>query len=243
MAQRRWLLAVLSVASLLILAYGGVLLSFSSGVTERMEAESRLPGEDMPARGARALVLPHRGDPAAIPTFNDSGPALLFGQPGALLLVAEEVPDFPAGVDNASLVRAMAWVPEGTSNLTVTLRNVTYREGDNLSIDNLTVDAGALSGGRAGFLVKGDASREVRFAPAGHVVGTVEGFETLGHLVTILILGATGFVVPLVVIVATHRPSGRPGLGEVICAECRGPMPAASDFCPRCGAWKKGKDA
>lgn len=242
MAARRWLFVVVSLASLLILAYGGVLLAYSVPVTAGMEAESRLPGAEAPAAGARALVLPVR-DPGRVPTFSGGG-APEGELPGALLVVAEGSSDFPASADNASIVRALAYVTvdaEGRSlPSTLNLTNLTRREGDNVSTYNVTLDVGAMAGGQSGFLVKPDAAEEVRFVPEDRVVGTVEGYEGLGDLLMVFLLGGAGFVLPLVFLVVTHRPSGRPGVGEVVCAECRRPMPAGSDFCPGCGAWKKG---
>ena len=239
MAPRRWLLLVVSLASLLILAYGGVLIAYSVPVSAEMEAEGRLPGmESPPEAGRRALVLPVR-DPGIVPTA--------MGGTGALLLVADDVPDFPASSRNASIVRALAFVtvdPDGrVAPENVTLANLTRREGDNATTYNQSFELGPMAGGRAGFLVKPDATDGARFVPLDQVVGTVEGYESLGDLVIIFLLGGSGFLLPLVYLVVTHRPSGRPGVGEVVCAECRGPMPAASDFCPRCGAWKKGRGA
>jgi hypothetical protein len=169
--------------------------------------------------------------------------------PGALLLVAEGDPDFPAAADNASIVRALAFVTvdgEGRPTpATVNLTGVSLREGGNATRRNVTLDVAPLVAGArgSGWLVKPDAAdpAEVRFVPEGRVVGTVEGYDTLGGLLTIILLGSVGFVAPLVFLVMTHRPSGRPGVGEVLCPECRGPMPGASDFCPRCGAWKRGR--
>lgn len=243
MAPRRWLLLVVSLGSLLILAYGGALVSFSVPVTAAMEAEGRLPGSAGPEAGRRALVLPVR-DPAAVPTFIQGfeGPEHV---PGALLLVADGRPDFPAAADNASIVRALAFVTVDAEGRPappgLNLTEVPSRAGENVTYANLTVDLAGYGVNGPGWLVKPDATGEMRFVPVDRVVGTVEGYETLGDLLTVFLLGGVGFVAPLVFLVMTHRPSGRPGVGEVLCAECRGPMPGASDFCPRCGAWKRGR--
>jgi hypothetical protein len=242
-ASRRWLLLVVSLGSLLILAYGGALISFSVPITQAMEAEGSLPGHEGPVAGRRALVLPAR-DPAAVPTFLQGGGDAAH-LPGALLLVADDKPDFPAAADNATLVRALAFVTldaEGRpAPATVDLVGLPRRDGENVTRYNLTVDLAAFSPGGPGWLVKPDATEELRFVPADRVVGTVERYESMGDLLTVLLMGGLGFVAPLVFLVMTHRPSGRPGVGEVLCAECRGPMAGGSDFCPRCGAWKKGR--
>lgn len=243
MAARRWLFVVVSLASLLILAYGGVLLAYSVPVTDGMEAESRLPGMEDPTSGRRARVLPVR-DPARVATFSGGG-APEGDLPGALLVVADGSSGFPAASENASVVRALAYVTVDAEGrpmpATLELTNLTQREGDNVTTYNATLDVGALAGGQAGFLVKPDATDAVRFVPEDRVVGTVEGYERLGDLLTVFLLGGAGFVIPLVFLVMTHRPSGRPGTGEALCAECRRPMPGAADFCPGCGAWKKGR--
>lgn len=243
MAARRWLLFAVSLASLVVLAYGGVMLAFSVGVTEAMEAQSRLPGTAAPAEGTRALVVPV-ADPGLVATAAGGGDGWLDWS-GDLLLVADNEPDFPASALNASLVRALAHVaPAGTNGTydppTLQLGGVPVVGADgNVTTDNLTLDVAPLALGGKGWLVRADASGEVRFVPEDKVVGRVERFEPGGALVTVIALGAVGFVAPLGWLVATHRPSGRAGVGEVLCAECRRPMPAGSDFCTGCGAWKQ----
>lgn len=244
--RRRFLLPLLSLASLLVLAYGGVVLAFSVPVDERMEAESRLPGADHPAHGDRALVLPLTGDPASIPTFAAGDPGW-DERPGATLALSDNRPDFPASADNASLARALARVaptPNGTYEpAQLVLRDVPATAPDgNATTLNLTLDVAALAGGATGWLVKPDGSGNVSFVPDERVLGTVAGYEDGGDVVLLLTLGAFGFVTPLVAFMLTHRPSGRPGIGQVACPECHGPMPAAADFCTRCGAWKPGKE-
>ena len=242
MASRRWLLVLLSVASLVLLAWAGILLAFSAPISDAAAAESLLPGQEEPAAGHRAVVVPIV-TPSEVPVFNATQETFL-GVRGALLVVAEDDSDFPAGARNASVVRALVYVPAGAPNGSFAdLAGLPVKEGDNATTYNATFDLAALSGGQAGFLVKPDATRDARFVPAHQVVGQVVRFESVGDLVTLFLLGGIGFVMPLVVLVLTHRPSGRPGVGDVLCAECRRPMPGGSDFCPGCGAWKKGKGA
>lgn len=243
MAARRWLLFAISLASLVILAYGGVMLAFSVGVTDDMVAQSRLPGQSLPAEGTRALVAPIAG-PQGVATAAGGGDGWLDWS-GALLLVADNEPSFPASALNASLVRALAHVQPDTDGRydppTLQLAGIPGVAPDgNVTTDNLSIDVAPLAQGAKGWLVRADATGEIRFVPADRVVGRVDRFEPSGAITSTLVIGAIGFVTPLVILLATHRPSGRAGIGEVICAECRRPTPTGSDFCTGCGAWKRG---
>lgn len=242
-AARRWLLFLLSLGSLAVLAYGGVLVSFSVPVTPEAEAAARPPGETEPRAGLRALVAPLAA-PAQAPTFVQGGEGW-DGRPGVLLVVADTVGNFPASAGNATVVRALAHVAPDTSGAYapafVNLTGVPVAEGGNASLANLSVEVAPLAEGRRGFLVKGDAEAEVRFVPEDRVVGRVARFETLTDVLLVVVAGAVGFVTPLVVLIATHRPSGRAGIGDVLCAECRRPLAPSTDFCPGCGAWKTGR--
>lgn len=243
MAPRRWLLAFLSLGSLVVLAYAGVLYAFSTPVTDAMEQEALLPGRDEPRQGTRALVLPGL-DLARLPTYVDGRDGFA-DRPGALLLVAEEPSDFPASTSDGRLVRALARVvPDANGtypNATLSLVNVPTKVGDNATVTNLTLDVHALAGGGTGFLVRADAGGEPFFVSDPDVVGQVARFEPSMDVLVLVMLGAAGFVLPLVALILTHRPSGRRGIGDVVCPECRGPMSANADFCTRCGAWRKGR--
>lgn len=243
---RRWGLIVLSVISLVALAYAGVITAFSVPVTSAMEAQARLPGADEPHVGERALTLPF-ADPTQVPTVLSPGsdPS---AKNGTLLLVADPGSSFPAGAQNASLVRALAFVAPTANNSyvppTLTLPNVTFVDaGGNVTTENVTVDVGALAGGKAGFLVKGDAERNVTFAPTDHVLGTVARYDAAGLLYTLFALGAGGFVLPIVVIIVTHKGAARAGVPGGLaapsgaCRECRAPMQPGATFCTKCGAW------
>lgn len=238
MARRRWLLGILALGSLVLLAYASVLFAYSVPISERMENESRLPGDDEPRTGQRALVVPVL-NLAGLPTaYNHT--ATGDDRPGTLLLVSDDDANFPAGVSNASVVRALAYVTADASG-TIQVTGIPARDGDNATTTNLTLDVANLAQGRTGFLVKADATPDVRFVPENDVVGQVAHFEPTGDLVMLLVVGAAGFVLPIVALLATHRPSGKPGIGDVICNECRGPTNANLDFCTRCGAYKKGR--
>lgn len=234
MAQRRWLLFALSLASLVVLTYASVLTAFSVDVSAEMEAAN---GGEVRA-GGRAVILP-LVDPSGVATLARDGE-------GALLVGGTKEQSFPASARNVSLGRALAYVSPGAngsySPATIELANVTMANGT----QNLTLDVAALAGGRSGFLVKGDREADVRFLEREDVVGRVDHFESTGSLGLLFLSGGLGFVAPLVVLIATHRASGRrlaPGAVEIACRECRAPLAKDSDFCMRCGAYRAAKEA
>lgn len=237
MAARRWLLLVVSLVSLTVLLYGGVSLAFSVDVTETMERASRLPGQSAPTAGQRVLVLP-LVEPRELPTFERGAEAVL-GHPGAILVLGDDDGTFPASAVNVSLARALVFVDAGNASQ-VTLADVPVVVEGNATATNLTLDLAALSGGREGFVVKPDAAPEAFFVPTDGVVGQVAQFESKADAYILLLLGTLGFVLPIVVLIMTHRPSGKPGIGPgsaPICPECRAPTMAGHDFCARCGAY------
>lgn len=239
-AARRWLLLAVSLVSLTILLYGGVSLAFSVDVDGDMERANRLPGQPAPADGQRALVLP-LVEPREIATFEKGGEAVL-GHPGALLVLGDDDGTFPASAVNVSLARALAYVEPGPNGTyaPLALSGVPMVEGENATTTNLTLDVGALAGGRSGFVVKPDALAEPFFVVPEDVVGQVAQFESQGDAFLLLFLGAMGFVLPLIALIVTHKPSGKPGVGPgsgPICPECRAPTMAGHDFCARCGAY------
>lgn len=238
MRRRRLVLALVSVASLVVLVYAGVLTAFSIPVTPEMEAAARLPGAAEPAVGQRVLVVPVP-DPTLLGTVAQDGN-------GTLILVGESG-TFPSGARDASIVRALAYVAPTANGsyfpATLTLNVTRVDANGSATRENVTFDVAALAGGRAGFLVKGDAEPSARFAETSRVVGHVARFEPGVGLVTLFALGATGFAAPLLVLIFTHRASGRPGVQGVpagVCRECRAPLAASAGFCYRCGALVEG---
>lgn len=230
MRPRRWLLLLASFASLVVLVYAGVSAAFS-----------------VPVGDQRAVALPLL-DAALVPTLAVGGD-LNDGYPGAYLVIADSPGDFPANAVNATLVRALAYVPSGNASTNLTLTGVPTPDGNTTRAQNVTLDANALAGGKAGFFVKADKDSDVRFVDMGHVVGQVARFETPASIGTLALVGALGFVSPLIYLIVTHKGAGKRGMpagvpsakgGAVAtgaCRECSAAMPPGQDFCTRCGAY------
>lgn len=233
MRASRWLLLACSLASLALMAYAGLLVAFSTPVTDRMAAANALPGEPSVAAGARAIVGPAAGAPTHVE--GREGP---FGRAGALLVLARPGASFPSNAEDAQLVRALARVEAGATG-NVTLGEVPVARNGTTERANLTVDLAALSGGRAGWIVKGDAETEPRFAEDAQVLGQAVGFEPTAFVLGMMGVGVAGFLAPLIVIVATHRAVRAPegALAYAVCRDCRRPVAEKAEFCPACGAW------
>lgn len=248
MAARRWVLLSLALLSLAILAYGGVSFAFSVPIEQRMVDAMALPGHADLAEGERALVvpLPDGASNATVPTWAANG-SESFGAPGAVLLLGDPGASFPNAATNTSIARALAWVaPDKDGAYAPAMLNLSGAPSRNAT--NLSVDVGALALGRSGFIVKGDAEDAPRFVEADRVVGQVARFDPAAAYDVMLAIGGLGFVVPLAVLIVTHRGAGRKGLpagaapGSApvgTCPECRAPLAAGQDFCTRCGAWLK----
>jgi hypothetical protein len=235
--RRRWWLVLLSVLSLVLLVFAGVVAAFSAPVTPQMERANRAPGAPEPAAGERALVVPLT-DVTLVPTFKNGLGADL-GHNGSLLLLGDPGAAFPASADNRSLARALAYVAP-TANGSYDPATIAFEGLPGAG--NATVDVASLAGGKSGFLVKGDAEANVTFVDRDHVVGSVAGFESSTLVYASLALCAFGFIAPLVALIRTHAPRGKPGVGgAVACPECRAPVALDADFCTRCGAWTKGR--
>jgi len=218
--MRRAILFGVSIASLLLLTYAGVLLAFSVPITDEMAAAN----PDMP-RDARAVVVPIAA-PLEVRTRAT-------GDEGALIMMGHAHGTFPTAASGVRIGHALAYVPEGSNGT--------------LEVDNLTLDLAALSGGQEGWIAMGDAETEPWFSPASGTLGRVERFETPAKLGSLFAGGALGFVTPLVLVIVTHRGSRRgngpatPGI--MVCRECRSPLAADAEFCMRCGAYTKGDAA
>lgn len=223
MARRRWLLFALSIASLVILTYASVLLAFSVDVTPEMRAANA----DAITEG-RAIVLP-----AAQPRFIRTEAA---NGDGALLAIGQREGTFPASARDVSVLRAIAFVNDETPRA-LEVVNVTMPNGT----QNVTIDLDAIGARGEGFVVKGDAEETPRFVATGDVLGHVDRVESTGALAGLFLVGAIGFVAPLVVAIATHRGAGRrgaPGAGFV-CRRCRGTLAPDATFCLRCGEYRE----
>lgn len=228
--------------SLAVLAYVGVLLAFSIAIDDAIVSESRPAGVAVPEVGARAIVL-STGSPTSVATAaRDNGGFL--GHAGAWLAVADAPAGLPWAVSQPHLVRALAYVSPGAFGA-YAYDNITFEELPGAA-PNLTVDVSELAAGRTGFIVKGDNEATPWFVTTEMVVGQVVRFEPEASLFWLFVFGAAGFVVPLVVVVMTHRPSGRPGLpanvkgvaggSTRVCQECFAGLSSHDSFCLRCGA-------
>lgn len=224
-AARRWALFAISLASLSAMSYAGVVLAFSVSVTpEVLEANHDLP------QGGRA-VLARVVDPARVETHALDGE-------GALLVSGERAGGlFPSSAQDVTMARALYYVDALPAPTNVTLANVPSRNGTS----TLTVDADALANGATGWIVMGSGEDAPRFYAAGDVLGVVARFTSGYTLGLTFAAGLAGFILPLVAIVVTHRPSGQRGAPETFCRECGGPMPKSSEFCMRCGAYRSGE--
>jgi hypothetical protein len=251
-APRRWLLLSLAILSLVLLVIGGVVLAYSVPVTDSMVQAARLPGDAEPTGGERAVALPAQDLPRLPTLVAGGGSDPLTGRPGALLVVADGSPDFPASARNASVVRALAYVaPDANGSYaspTLTLHNLTRVEGGNVTTYDATVEVNALALGKKGFLVKADAEDTIRFVEETRVVGQLQGYVLASSVYWFLLSGGIGFLVPIAYLILTHRPTGTKGLpGGVAgvtgaCPECRAPVPPGQGFCTRCGAWVSKKE-
>lgn len=206
------------------MTYAGVLLAFSVPVTPAMLEAN----DDVPEAG-RAIVVPVL-DPFSVRTHAKDGE-------GSFLVAGDRASSFPAGTQDPSLRRALAYVEP---------RNGTY-EPAQISVDGVasrngtspfTLDVAALAGGASGWIVMGSNEEAPSFVARSAVVGEVARFTSGAGLAAAFALGFVGFIAPLVALVATHRPRGQRGPPVHVCRECGAAFPSNSDFCLRCGAYR-----
>lgn len=247
-------MGLFALVSLAVLVYASVSLAFSVTVDEATAAS--FAGAGGPAVGDRATVVPIV-EHAGLPTFttaNASGADLL-GEPGALLVYANDARTIPATTPEPRIARALAFLEglpdfdeEDSENATLA-RTMTIHDAPSLDENgtavraDLVVDLVALGVDGRGYLMKADHSTEVVFVPVDDVVGQVTRFDPASRIYLLFVSGSIGFVMPIVLLVATHRaPTGGAHAGVAgLCRECRTELPAGTDFCLRCGAWSKGE--
>lgn len=239
MASRRWLLVALSLSALVLLVYAGISVAFSVPVTDQMESASRLPDATDPHQGTRAVVVPVV-DPTTVPTLRVPGDENTSGYPGAYLLIAERTADFPASSQNASIVRALAFVaPTANGSYEPAFIELVGVPSGNTT-ENVTLDVAKLAGGKTGFFVKADPARDAQFIETSRVVGQIARYDNEIQVWLLFAAGGFGFVAPLVLLILTHRGSSRRGAAVAltgVCPECRAPITPGAEFCLRCGAW------
>lgn len=209
----RWLLFVVSLISLVVLTYAGIVLAFSVPVTDEMVAAN----PSAPA-GSRAVVVPVVA-PEVVGT-------LATNRTPSYLMVGDSEGSFPTSARNVRMGQAIAHVPAGSNGT--------------LDVANMTFDLANMTEGHEGWIIRGENETEAWFATKEEVLGEIARYESPGHLTLLFSAGGLGFVAPLITIVATHRGGKRPGAPELVCRECRAPLASDAEFCMRCGAFKTG---
>ncbi|HUR67879.1 MAG TPA: hypothetical protein VM370_01430 [Candidatus Thermoplasmatota archaeon] len=214
----RWLLFGVAMSSLVLLTYAGVVFAFSVPVTPGLaQANADAP------EGARAVVVPI-GTVRSVATLAE-------GRAPALLASGRSQGSFPSSASDVRMGQALAYVEKGANGT--------------IEVANLTLDVGALSGGSEGWIVKAANERDAWFTPKADTLGQVARYERPAFLALLLALGTVGFLAPLVAIIVTHKGAraapGRSAAGapQIVCAECRAPLAAGTDFCTRCGAYRR----
>lgn len=223
MRPGRWLLFTVSVCALGLMTYGGVLFAYSVPLSPAMlDANPDLPAAE------RVIVWP-RGAPETLPTHAADGR-------GAYLVIGYANGTMPAAATHARLARALIFVEPGASTgATVDLVDVPSANGTT----NFTIDVGARSGGAAGWIVMGAGEDAPWFVGRDAVIGPALRLASNAELALLLVGGFLGFLAPLAVVVATHRPRASPErAGALYCRECRAMLPASATFCLRCGAYQ-----
>lgn len=257
--RARRLLWVWAVVSLIAVAYTGLLFASSVSVDERV-ASDLARGSDRPARpGDRLFVLPLQAPREEVVPFAGAGEdERTFGDPG------DVVQHFPAGGarprsvlpfqnQGASFARVLLYVERNGTNETgwsvpalnltnatvIRLEDVPQTDAQgNFTRGNLTVDLTGYAGTR-GFVVKRDAAAapEAGLVPPEAVVGKALRSVSGAQMYASLAFSVLGALLPLVLIVLTHRGRGVRGVeGVSLCRECRSPLEPGLDFCTRCGA-------
>ena len=179
----------------------------------------------------------------------------MLGGPGDVLYFARDANASRHAVPfqnrDGDLARALAYVVRNASggfdvpalhlaNLTtLDVHEVPQRDASgNVSVRNLTLDL-ALLAGDAGFVVKRDdaPAPEATLVPLERVHGKVLRVVPASALWQALGLAAFGFLLPLGLIIASHRGRGARGVGGgPVCPECGRPTQGGVAFCVRCGA-------
>jgi len=225
-AARGWLLFGVALASLVLMTWAGVLLAFSVELDDAARAANPEAGD-----ATRAIVLP-ANDLGSLATHAEDGEA-------GILVASETQGNLPSGATGVSLGRALARVAPDENGTytpgTIELVDVPSANGTT----NLTLDVAALAGGAQGFLVMGAGETEPRFVPDERVLGTLGQFASATSLWARFAVGLAGFLMPLLMVVATHRGGKRAGADVAVCGECRAPLPARASFCLRCGAYQE----
>lgn len=224
---RRWWLVALAVGSLVVLLYASIATALSVPLTEDVARANQAPGGP-PLAGVRALVVP-----IPDPTRTE----------GTLVVGGDSPSGFPSGAQNVTMGRVLAYVAPTANGSYVpdvlAFDNVTFVENGTLAHGNLSVDVASLAGGRTGYVLKGDASRDVVFVEEAKALGSVARFVTPLSLLAMFSFGSVGFIAPLLGLILTQRRKGVPGIPVEVggCPECRAPVEKGADFCLRCGAW------
>ncbi len=229
----------LAILSLGLLIFAGVSLAFSVPVDDK-DVGSVTFGGHGPVAGSRAVVVPvsYASQMSPVSTFATGGDGYA-NTPGALLAIGNSGGLFPTTSTNVSFARALMFMSGAAAeNDTILLEQVPMRDADgNETLGNLTLNLSTFPALTPGFIVKADSESEPRFVPTANVIGEAARFDAPGRMVTFLMVGIAGFVVPVIGLITTHGRTGKPGAaGHGLCRECQGVLTPPSDFCLRCGA-------
>lgn len=211
----RWVFFGVALASLVLLTYAGVLLSFSILVTEEIASVN----PELVA-GTRAIIVPLGGFSAVQTLDQNETPTLLVHSAGRTRL--------PSNAVEPRFGRALLHVAEASNGTA--------------EVGNRTIDLAALSGGAEGWVLQGSDDEAPWFSAKDRTVGAYARPLAPALLTGLLAVGAIGFLAPLVGIVLTHKGGQRAGAPQLFCRECRAPMPGTSDFCMRCGAYSRSEE-
>ncbi len=250
-----------AILSLFLVAYAGLLFLQTVPVTPAA-ADAMTVGDARPLAPGDRVLLESVNAPGDVRTALDAnGTLTALGAAGDVLYRADDAgPSLPSRLlpvpaSGGSLTRALAYVARnattggwdvpglGARNVTNLTIPAVFGPGPNgtMARTNLTVNLASVNG-TAGFIVKPDAAdaAEPDLLPLDRVQGRVDRVITAGSLWFSLILSSVGFLVPLALIIASHRGrgvSGVPGAGGPACPECGRTVDQPSlGFCPRCGA-------
>lgn len=256
----RLLLWVWVVFSLVSVGYSLLLYAASLPVSDEAAEAMRHGNETTLDPRNRLVVSPlSGGDPRTVAGFGDGDRP--FGAKGDLVVWSNATRTttrdlLPFETPQGRVARALALVSRNASGgwdvpalnasnvTTIVIPDVPgVDETGAFAERNLTLDLDAFAG-EGGYVLKADAEREPvpRLVPRGEVVGRVIREVPAVSVWVSLALSILGTLVPLVLIITTHRGRGKrgmPGAGGATgpaCPECGRPAVEGTEFCVRCGA-------
>lgn len=256
----RVLLWVWVVFSLVTLVFS--FSSFISSVPVRAEEEAAMAhgGNATMRAGERVVIEVLRNKDSARTVASPTENATTLGFRGDVIYWTNATRDLTRDVapfqnPEGRFGRALALVSRNASGgwdvpalalsnvTTLSLRDVPGPRPGGYGPSNVTLNLTGFVGDR-GYIVKPDASVEPlpELVALDHVVGRVIRAVPAASVWVSLSLSVLGILVPLVLIITTHRGRGKaglPGAGGATgpaCPECGRPAVEGTEFCVRCGA-------